>query len=1022
MQRSEARVAFPLLGGIDTKSDAKSVQPGKLLQLENGEFTKRGSIRKRPGFDVLSTRVVETIATGELLPPITSGRALGSFHDQLVLFTEPSAYTYHDALNRWSPVKNNPCTPVAARTLPGVFSSREQLFPDVLETAGLTFYSWEEGTALHAAVYTSDGGFVATGNFASTRNSRWVLLSDAVLLFSATGSNLVMRRFPLADPKAGFLASTNVITDLAAVHLYDIKSESSGAAIVAWYNTSNVLRAGRITAAGTFSAVGNVVTLASVVALAIGVTPEIDRMVAVLTTGSLTNAYLADTTSFAQLSMATIADESAGALSAIKLSCSRSGTNKAVVWAERSAASNSNYSVNWAEMDLSALASSYDTQRIRHAHLVDHGFNYNQCAAIWLGFDSTLQSSNFLYTFTGLTSELAGRSLPGSGAGVLSRAHLGGANQISGTNTFVTGAGFRRQLDLDSEQTGNNKNVSFFEHKGFLRLYTDFDHKPRSVDVGQALYVSGAQLGAFDGTSLVESGFHLFPEGVTSANNGAGNLTANAVYVYKVYYEWYNASGERYKSLAIPFTHTVSGTNQTVRLTIPTLTHTRKHGSGSSVAIKVYRSTANQATLCYLVSSNDPSAAGANGWVNNVLTADTITFDDNFADASITAREVDYLSDLPQPLANASPESGEYIIAAQNRVFLAGGTLGENTISFSKLRSDGEPVEFALELQLSIPEDGGPVTALGVLNNTVIVFKRDRIYAVTSTTNGPDNSGDGSYQVEHVTSDTGCTSSDSVVQLPDGLMFLGAKGIYLLDAGFKVGYIGFEVEAHNFQYITAATVISDTNQVVFLVSSEDVASPVYTLMYDYFYKQWSRFTGEFFGVDAVNWRSETYVILKPDGRVFVRENAVFTDGGSPYFLHMQTAPIRLEDSLDGFYKVRRVLALGEYRSPHALQIGMIYNRDLGPYQTVTFQPSTVINTELLGGGVLLGGGDLFGGPLNGSEYLFEFRPKRTKFSTIRFDFTDVVSGESGASYEISEILLDCYVLDSVNKLGANRKV
>lgn len=1025
----ETRIAIPLVGGLDTKTDAKAVAATKLTKLENGEFTKRASIRKRPGLVGFSQYLNDSIASGTLSAPLDNAAALGTLNDQLVLFSRSGVHTYHEALDRWAPLGNTPAgqmAPATIRTQPGPFSMREQLFADVAEAGDIVFAAWEEGTTVVIALYTADGAFIDSLTTATGfRHPRWCAVDGALLLLYAdtTNNNLVQRRFPISDPRSGLVgAATNVTTALNTSSLFDVRPAAGGGAILVFHSDTPNATLAKVNASGAITLTAIVTATANINSVAVSYHPSVNRELVVVGTATTVEIFLYEGNALTLLNNSIILDEGGGAITtATKVTAGPAGTGHFVALVERSAASNSNYSVNWlvAPNDVVSPTSwgLTNSTRIRHSILSSHAFGEATRGYCWLGYDSTLQSGHYLYAFRpSAVEELVGVALPRRGAGLIARAHLPGVSTDT-AGAYVTALGFRRQLKLDTTITAN-LSTAFFEHKGFERVSVDLASKPRSTDAGQALYITNGMLNTFDGVSVVEAGFHTFPEGIVTANQGAGNLLASAVYNYRVYYEWYNAAGERFRSLAIPIQHTVSGTNQIVRLTIPTLRHTKKLAAGTlpGAAIVVYRTEGNKNVLYYRVTSNNPSATGTNGWVNNVTTADTITFDDNLADASILSRERDYLSDAPTPLFHAAPDSGEFILEAHNRIWLAGGTLGKNVVQFSKIRFDGEPVEFNPGLVLTLPDDGGAITALGQVNNVILAFKRDRIYAITSQSNGPDNTGEGTYSVEHVTSDTGCTSADSVVQVPFGLMFQGAKGIYAIDSGLNVAYIGADIEADNTVAVTAARVIPDTNQVLFLSAADGAR------MYDYFYKQWSRWTGQYSGVDAVNWRDTDLVFVKANGRVFKRDAAVYTDAGEPYYLRIRTAPIRLQETLQGFYKLRRAHFLGEYTGEHQLTVGLLYDRDLGPFQEFTFDPQAVLSTDVLGGGVLLGDGDVLGGSLSGSEYLFGIKPKRGKFSTIRFDFADIIVGEAGASYEISEILLDCYSLEGAPKLARNRKL
>lgn len=45
--------------GVDTKTDKKSVVPGKLIALENGRFVSRNKIQTRNGFEALGSTIIE---------------------------------------------------------------------------------------------------------------------------------------------------------------------------------------------------------------------------------------------------------------------------------------------------------------------------------------------------------------------------------------------------------------------------------------------------------------------------------------------------------------------------------------------------------------------------------------------------------------------------------------------------------------------------------------------------------------------------------------------------------------------------------------------------------------------------------------------------------------------------------------------------------------------------------------------------------------------------------------------------
>src|SRR5262249_7110632 len=138
------------------------------------------------------------------------------------------------------------------------------------------------------------------------------------------------------------------------------------------------------------------------------------------------------------------------------------------------------------------------------------------------------------------------------------------------------------------------------------------------MQASNTLYFAGAAMFEFDGTFGVEHGTLLYPENVTTAQSAGGSLTTLATYSYRVYYEVLNAQGVVWRSTALPFNITLTGTNQTVTVTAPTLAHTqRKASSGASdtvVSIVVYRTQANPSAtpVYYRVSNPSPAVTGTN--------------------------------------------------------------------------------------------------------------------------------------------------------------------------------------------------------------------------------------------------------------------------------------------------------------------------------------------------------------------------------------------------------------------------
>jgi hypothetical protein len=448
-----------------------------------------------------------------------------------------------------------------------------------------------------------------------------------------------------------------------------------------------------------------------------------------------------------------------------------------------------------------------------------------------------------------------------------------------------------------------------------------------------------------------------------------------------------------------------------MQLRIPTIRHTLKsatYGRQAEVSIVVYRTEGNDSSVYYRVSSPDPSATGDNGYIANSFSANYVDFIDDMADADIVDNERDMFS-LAELLAAPVPGC-ELVYATADRLYLAGGGVPKGSVLPSKQHEPGEMVECASELEVRPCTDS--ITALGSINETIVAFTRREAFLIGGA--GFDNAGGGApFGTGRVTSDVGCTDPGSVVMIPGGLLFKSSKGIYGMSQSFDVSYHGAPVEAFNANTVKAACVVPDTNQVIFLCDTGR------TLMFDYHYGQWGAFT-QHLGVDAVV-VGDDYAYLRTDGVVYVRAPGTYTDAGAPVILKIRTGRFRA-DALQSQLLMKRFGILGEYKSPHSLKVRLYYDRNEYASSERTIDVNGVIDAGTWGSSATWGSDDFWGGSGGITDYRFVVRPKRTKFAQIAFEFEDVITEEAGASFELTELLLEVQPMDGIQNTSAARKV
>jgi hypothetical protein len=396
----------------------------------------------------------------------------------------------------------------------------------------------------------------------------------------------------------------------------------------------------------------------------------------------------------------------------------------------------------------------------------------------------------------------------------------------------------------------------------------------------------------------------------------------------------------------------------------------------------------------YRVSSLDPSDTGANGYVLNDTTADTVSFEDDLSDDDLIAREPLYTNGgilVNDPLPGCTIVAG-----GKNRLFCDDVT-DPLAVRYSQEQREGFAAEFAPELQIKVDPYGGAITALAVMDNVVVVFKRTAVYFFGG--NGPlanPDAGGGFTAPELITSDVGCTAAESIGITPIGIMFQSAKGIYLLGRDRSVRYIGAPVESYNAQSVVAATLIEDKTQIRVLTDAADGL----TLLYDYYFDQWSTFTNHTgYGAAVVD---GTYHYLRTDGVVYRETPDEYQDDTLHVRLAIGTAWIRLVDLMQGLQRVWAIQILGTFKTEHLLRVSYALDYEDRWSDPIELDPSLSQADAFYGEGDY--GEGVYGGePV--TRYQFQVHLNK-KCQAIRFRFEDVEPASVyGPAFELAELLV-----------------
>lgn len=299
--------------------------------------------------------------------------------------------------------------------------------------------------------------------------------------------------------------------------------------------------------------------------------------------------------------------------------------------------------------------------------------------------------------------------------------------------------------------------------------------------IGGELYFSGSRIATFDGSQFHEAGFLQFPEYVSATANATGGTLSAGIYQYVALYVWYDAAGRKYRSApSIPITVTAVA-NGSISLTVAAPHCSDKYKNGlniqvTSVAAEIYRTLVGE-DIFQLVNATKPLTWNAAGSVS--------VYVDTISDATLAAQELIYTQGVEGGnsglLENDEPPPCRFLWAGSDRL-IAGGLEIAEQVQFSKLRVDGEPMQWHNDVLYKL-RVGGEVTSVAEMDGTWFIFCRDVIYASQGAGPSDNGTGDPFGEPQKLPADFGCVSNRSMLLTGAGLVFQSQVGFAIIARG-----------------------------------------------------------------------------------------------------------------------------------------------------------------------------------------------------------------------------------------------
>lgn len=359
----------------------------------------------------------------------------------------------------------------------------------------------------------------------------------------------------------------------------------------------------------------------------------------------------------------------------------------------------------------------------------------------------------------------------------------------------------------------------------------------QAFQVGPHLVYGGALPGVYDGAKSGELGFLFTPWSVTRKERIAGGDlpatdggTNSYTYSYKYCFARTLSDGSIVRSPMSNSTTAsyVAGANLSIEIHVPMVGLSAWFDpaqDGTSydpgTCLEIYRSVGLSPTAGPPIGSN-----------TFTLYARVISFQEksNRVYRFVDDGSIERPNGAAEPfddLLRIQPPSFVHTILHENRIWGIHGDL----LYFSSEVTPAELPIFAAEFTIPVP--GGSPTALGSLDDKLIIFSRKGIYELAG--HGPsltllDNDFGAPRQVS---TDSGCLDPKSVVKTPFGVGYRSNAGLCLLDRGLNVNFSGLPVQdtLDDDDIILDSAIDGDQMLLYFLTEN-------YRLVFDYLENAW----------------------------------------------------------------------------------------------------------------------------------------------------------------------------------------
>jgi hypothetical protein len=984
-------IAVSLAEGLDSKSDPKQLK-GSYLYIQNAIYQTLGQLKLRYGFQALTA----TIYSGG---SIAAGNSMASLNQSQVIHDGTNTYSRIGDLSTWTLAGQKTAV---TTTLQGIGSGSASFLASVnsaLASNGLELYVWVDysssaGTlnanfgASHFSVFdTLNNVTLFQGLVGSASTSiRADVIGSNFFITKSDGTNFFVYKQPIATPNFGSASATNIATDSAskldtcvssaALYVLGTKVYRVDAASLA-VTTSAASYGPPPTAGMNYDATQNNIWVISVSGT---------NIQAAILSSTLTVVKAATT-----VGTVTATGSDGGG------NCLTVDNNQAYAFVHNGVTKKTQFalSILWNGTTFtSSQSTALSNSQMISKPIKKADGNIYYATTFTYSYDGGTQLQTRAYNPDQPTSFLL-KATPAQITGGSNFSPIVVARALSleaGLPYMIIRGGglppadFLNYFSPANLLTADNGTFSVANTKSVAPAATAFNigstytivksgfvfgTKIRRDNIANNIQFSGGYLSGYDGSVEVENNFHLFPEILTTTiTTGHPSGLAVGSYNYVVVERFIDAQGQvQQSSPSDAATVVIATANSWVDFTVAVVTLTDK----SNYWLDFYRTT-NNGGIYYLLESFPVSSTG-------VITG---TLRDSDPQDQVSTIQLYTTGGI---LENTAPPAPGFIADFANRLFMIPSE-HPYSIQYSQPVVPNTALEMSGFLTIDLEARGGPATALANMDDKLVILKQAGLFYMVG--DGPSQTGANNNfsNPQSIPTDSGCVEPSSVVSFPLGVIYKGAKGIYLLDRSLNVEYIGAPVESYNQFQITSAIVDSSFTIIRFSLSNG------ISLVYDYYVKKWDVFTNVA-AVDAIV-QGGVYNYLKADGTWAKETPNQYSDLGSVIPLSFITSWIQM-GKVQGYQRLKNFLLLGTNYSACVLTVSFAYDFNSNVTQTVVIPVTSAQDPW--------------------QERIFN---KIQKCEAVQLTITMTPSDTSGQGLALSNINAELGIKKGFNKMAASK--